>query len=113
MAVIASRRAVVPGAEVAVPAVAATAWFARDTAGFAEAGTALRRPLGVAATGHHGGDHRCQPLEVGRTVAPHDVVLNRCQSHLPIVGAMVRGRMIAGDAGTTHRASSAAQPTID
>ena len=50
MTVIASRRAVVLGAVVAVPAVAATARFARDTAGCADAGATLRPPLDVAAT---------------------------------------------------------------
>ncbi len=46
----ASRR-IILGAAVAVPAIAATAWLTRDTAGFAEAGAALRRPLDLAATG--------------------------------------------------------------
>ncbi len=50
MAAITSRR-VVLGGVVAVPAIAATLWFTRNTAGFAKAGTALRRPLDLAATG--------------------------------------------------------------
>ena len=50
MAVLTNRRAVL-GVAVAVPAVAAAAWLARDTGGFANAGAALRRPLDLAATG--------------------------------------------------------------
>ena len=50
MARVTSRRAVLAVA-VAVPAVAAAAWLARDTGGFATAGAALRRPLDLAATG--------------------------------------------------------------
>ena len=50
MAVHTPRRAVLAVA-VAAPAVAAASWFARDMASFASAGTALRRPLDLAATG--------------------------------------------------------------
>jgi len=50
MATVTSRRAVL-GVAVAVPVVAAGAWFTRDTGGFATAGQALRRPLDLAASG--------------------------------------------------------------
>ena len=50
MAALTTRRAVL-GVAVAVPAVAATTWLARDTGGFATAGAALRRPLDLAAIG--------------------------------------------------------------
>ena len=50
MPVLTTRRAVL-GVAVAVPAVAAVTWLARDTGGFASAGAALRRPLDLAAIG--------------------------------------------------------------
>ena len=50
MAVLTTRR-VVLGAIVAVPAVAAISWVARDTTGFIQAGAGLRRPLDLAAIG--------------------------------------------------------------
>ena len=50
MAALTTRRAVL-GVAVAVPAVAAAAWLARDIVGFAKASAALRRPLDLAATG--------------------------------------------------------------